>query len=70
MSTSQVAAYFERTFPMRDVSCTTKDTGGWKYACSFTDPQGERRKMGADMHNGTPFGSGNVPVNDPLPPHS
>jgi hypothetical protein len=70
MSTTQVAAYFQRTFPMQSVTCTTKDTAGWKYACSFTDPQGARRKIGVDLHNGKPFGSGTVPVNDALPPHS
>jgi hypothetical protein len=70
MSTAQVAAYFQRTFPMQDVSCTTTDTGGWQYACTFTDPQGTRLKIGADLHNGTPFGSGTVPANAPLPRHA
>jgi hypothetical protein len=69
MSSGQVASYFQRTFPMSDVSCSTKDTAGWQYACTFTDPQGAQRKMGADIHNGTPFGSGTVAVGEPLPPH-
>lgn len=70
MSATQVAAYFQRTFPMQNVTCTTKDTAGWQYACTFTDPQGTRSKIGADIHNGTPFGSGTVRAGDPLPPHA
>lgn len=74
MSATQVAQYYERTTPMRDVICTTNDTNGWKYSCSYTSQNGDRLKIGADVRRSVggpvPAGSGAVPATDPLPPHS
>jgi hypothetical protein len=74
MSATQVARYYERTTPMRDVVCTTNSTNGWKYSCSYTSQNGDRLKIGADVRHTVggpvPAGSGAVPASDPLPPDS
>jgi hypothetical protein len=77
MSAEQVANFLETSTngAMSDVVCTTNDTNGWKYSCSYTDPHnGTRWRVGADIiENGPgnhpiPRASDQVPVNDPLPP--
>jgi hypothetical protein len=69
MSAVEVARYFERTTPMRDVVCTTTDTNGWKYSCSFVNQSGTRAKIGVNVHGSVPRGSpGAVPASSSLPP--
>jgi hypothetical protein len=69
MSADAMAKYFEKTTVMPDTVCTTQDTNGWKYSCSFTGPDGSRLKVGATPKGDKLFrGSGAVRINEPLPP--
>jgi hypothetical protein len=70
MSANDVASHFEKTAPtMLDVSCTTSDTNGWKYACSYTDrDSGARMKVGANVKGKIVYGTGAVAAADQLPP--
>ncbi len=69
MSAKDVANYMERTAHVQDAVCTTKDTNGWKYSCSFTNPHdGSRGKVGANAKGQAFHGTGAVRESDPSPP--
>jgi hypothetical protein len=69
MSADAMAKYFQKTTSTPDMVCTTHDTNGWKYSCSYTGPDGSRWKVGATPKGDKLFrGSGAVPINEPLPP--